>query len=174
MPCILWRGSGAQHDVFCIIGACCANFRGPQATSIKMDLFLFCSCKTLSETYQTFSDSIHQKSPTNTYFENCAKAKKPHQDTTSNDQNMSEKEHIQAPQEDDDKINRTLRENLPDNINEVDLGAKEQKGKLSPLSFPTLPLFPLHHPHLSSLHHPHLSSLPHPYSTFFLRQSQSR
>jgi hypothetical protein len=55
MPCILWRGSGAQHDVFCIIGACCANFRGPQATSIKMDLFLFCSCKTLSETYQTFS-----------------------------------------------------------------------------------------------------------------------
>jgi hypothetical protein len=45
---------------------------------------------------------------------------------------MSGKEHIQAPQEDDDQINRALRENLPENINEVDLGAKEQKGKLSP------------------------------------------
>jgi len=68
---------------------------------------------------------------------------------------MSGKDHIQAPQEDDDKINRTLRENLPDNINEVDLGAKDQKGMLasslvtSPLScfcflsliyFPHLPL----------------------------------
>lgn len=41
---------------------------------------------------------------------------------------MSGKDHIQAPQEDDDQINRTLRENLPDNINEVDLGAKDQKG----------------------------------------------
>ena len=41
---------------------------------------------------------------------------------------MSGKDHIQAPQEDDDKINRTLRENLPDNINEVDLGAEDQKG----------------------------------------------
>ena len=59
--------------------------------------------------------------------------------TTKN--NMSGKDHIQAPQEDDDKINRTLRENLPDNVNEVDLGAKDQKGMLasclvtSPLSF---------------------------------------
>ncbi|KAI4765466.1 hypothetical protein E4T52_01788 [Aureobasidium sp. EXF-3400] len=44
---------------------------------------------------------------------------------------MSGKDHIQAPQEDDDQINRTLRENLPDNINEVDLGAKDQKGLLS-------------------------------------------
>ncbi|KAH0285321.1 hypothetical protein M436DRAFT_60041 [Aureobasidium namibiae CBS 147.97] len=44
---------------------------------------------------------------------------------------MSGKDHIQAPQDDDDKINRTLRENLPENINEVDLGAKDQKGLLS-------------------------------------------
>lgn len=52
---------------------------------------------------------------------------------------MSGKDHIQAPQEDDDKINRTLRENLPDNINEVDLGAKDQKGMLaSTLSSPCL------------------------------------
>jgi len=52
---------------------------------------------------------------------------------------MSGKDHIQAPQEDDDKINRTLRENLPDNINEVDLGAKDQKGTLTPtLSSPCL------------------------------------
>ncbi|CAD0087199.1 unnamed protein product [Aureobasidium mustum] len=28
-------------------------------------------------------------------------------------------EHINVPKEDDDKINRTLRENLPDNINEA-------------------------------------------------------
>lgn len=42
-------------------------------------------------------------------------------------------EHIKVPQEDDDKINRTLRENLPDNINEVDLGSKDQKGKHCPL-----------------------------------------
>jgi hypothetical protein len=41
---------------------------------------------------------------------------------------MPGKDHIQAPQDDDDQINRTLRENLPDNINEVDLGAKDQKG----------------------------------------------
>ncbi|KAI4716607.1 hypothetical protein E4T48_07176 [Aureobasidium sp. EXF-10727] len=40
-------------------------------------------------------------------------------------------DHIQAPQEDDDKMNRTLRENLPENINQVDLGSKEQKGLLS-------------------------------------------
>jgi hypothetical protein len=50
---------------------------------------------------------------------------------------MSGKEHIQAPQEDDDQINRTLRENLPENINEVDLGAKDQKG-----GFPSPPLYP--------------------------------
>jgi hypothetical protein len=50
---------------------------------------------------------------------------------------MSGKEHIQAPQEDDDQINRTLRENLPENINEVDLGAKEQKG-VFPLPPPSL------------------------------------
>ncbi|KAG9700837.1 hypothetical protein KCU95_g960, partial [Aureobasidium melanogenum] len=48
--------------------------------------------------------------------------------------------HIDVPKEDDDKINRTLRENLPDNINEVDLGSKEQKGMypLYPPPFPSL------------------------------------
>lgn len=48
-------------------------------------------------------------------------------------------EHIKVPQEDDDKINRTLRENLPDNINEVDLGSKDQKGKHSSLLSPSFP-----------------------------------
>ncbi|THZ83968.1 hypothetical protein D6C84_04510 [Aureobasidium pullulans] len=45
-------------------------------------------------------------------------------------------EHIKVPEENDDQINTTLRETLPDKINNVELGSKEQKGLLSPLVDP--------------------------------------
>jgi hypothetical protein len=80
---------------------------------------------------------------------------------------MSGKEHIQAPQEDDDEINRTLRENLPENINDVDLGAKEQKGVFPSLSSPSLSVpLPFYSPtllflsFLSPFHPSSASSLP--------------
>lgn len=37
-------------------------------------------------------------------------------------------ENIKVPKENDDQINTTLQETLPDKINNVELGSKEQKG----------------------------------------------
>lgn len=45
-------------------------------------------------------------------------------------------EHIKVPEENDDQINTTLRETLPDKINDVELGSKEQKGIVLSCSSP--------------------------------------
>lgn len=78
----------------------------------------------------------HSKTTTNRELQVLIETVKNNRNTIDNMSN-----HINVPKEDDDKINRTLRENLPDNINEVDLGSKEQKGmySLSPSPNPSSP-----------------------------------